>query len=167
MVEKDKVIPPQKVRHVGFFDFKETYRYAYLWWIEEGYDLVEKNYTEKITQRGKEVEIEWLAIKKISDYFRFFVVTKWRVVGMNDAEVEQGGKKIKIDKGDCEIKVEQIVLEKDWESRWEGGPFWKFLRGMYDKYIIRSRIDAYEGKLVGEVNDFIDQMKGYLALSIK
>lgn len=166
MVEKDNVIPAQKVRHKGLFDFAEAYRFCYTWFLDNGYDLVEKNYTEKITAKGKEIEIEWFALRKISDYFRFTIKTNWRVLGMTDAEVEENGKKIKINSGDIEVKF-TIVLEKDYEAKWEGSAFLKFLRGVYDKYIIRARIDQYEGKLVGEVNELISQMKSFFALSVR
>jgi hypothetical protein len=164
MVEKDAPIPAQKIKHRGVFDFPEIYRYAYTWYIDQGYDLVEKNYTEKVTARGKEIEIEWVAVRKISDYFRFNIKTNWRILGMTDVEVEENGKKVKVNNGDLEIKF-SVTLEKDYEARWEGNPWLKFLRGLYDKYIIRARIDAYEGKLIGEVNEVIAQVKSYLALT--
>jgi hypothetical protein len=166
MVELDKPIPTQKVRHVGIFDFKETYRFCYMWFLNEQYDIVEKNYTEKITPRGKEIEIEWDAVRKISDYFRFQIQTKWRVVGLNDVEVEYEGKKVKMDKGDCEIRF-TAVLQKDYESRWEDTPILKWLRTLYDKYLIQARIDKYEAKLVEELNDLLAQTKAYMALSVK
>jgi len=167
MVEKDTVTPGgRKVRHVGIFDFKETYRTAYSWFVDNGYDLIEQNYTEKITAKGKEIEILWVAYKKVSDYFRFNIKTGWRILGMNDVEVEQDGKKIKLDKGDIEIKFNG-TLEKDYEGRWEDTAFLKFLRGVYDKYIVRARISDYEGKLFGEVDEVLGQMRAFLALTVK
>ena len=165
MAEKDNVAK-RKVRHVGIFDFKEAYRFAYDWLIHEEYDLMEKNYTEKLVQRGKEIEIVWEARRKISDYFRFVIKASWRILGMTDVEVEEEGKKVKMQQGDLTINFTGI-LEKDYESRWEGSAFFKFLRGLYDKYIIRGRIEAYEQKLFFEVDEMIAQMRAYLALSIK
>lgn len=165
MVELDVVIANRKVRHVGIFDFRETYRYAYMWFIDEGYDLIEKNYTEKLTSRGKEIEIEWLALRKISDYFRFRIEAKWRIANMADTEVMEEGKKIRMNSGDLEVRF-KAILEKDYEHRWEGNAFFKFLRGLYDKYIIRARIEQYEQKIFFEVEDIMSQIKSYLLLSM-
>ena len=165
MAEKDNVAK-RKVRHVGIFDFKETYRFAYDWLTGEGYDVLEKNYTEKITARGKEIEIEWTCYRKISDYFRFVIKANWRILGMNDVEVEEEGKKVKMQKGDITINF-TAILEKDYESRWEGNALYKFLRGLYERYIIKSRIEAYEEKIFGELDELIAQMRAYLALTIK
>jgi len=161
MVELDKVIPVQKIRHIGIFDFKELYYTCYNWFSHEQYDLAEKNYTEKINPKGREVEIEWDAVRKVSEYLKFQIMVRWRIIEMNDVEVEQDGKKIKLQKGDVEIRF-FIILLKDYEHRWEGNSFSSWLRKIYDKYFIKSRIDKYEGKLVEEVNDLIGQAKAVL-----
>ena len=131
------------------------------------YDINEKSYKENIGPGGaKEIEIQWIAMRKISDYFRFRIRMVARFTQMVTVEIQREGVNVKRDKADMEIKF-WCWLERDYENKWEQNPVTKFLRGVYDKYIVRSRIDFYEGKLVGEVNDFIDQMKSYLALSIK
>jgi len=163
MSELDKVFSG-KVKQTGIFDFKELYRYCYSWLVDEGYLLTEKNYNEKINPNGKEIEIIWDARKKISDYFRFVMKVTWRILGMTTVEVEENGKKLKMDKAQVEIKVE-ATLEKDYEHRWENNAFTKFLRGAYDKYIIRGRIDQYEGKLFVETDEFLAQIKSFLAIS--
>ncbi len=162
MSEKDKIFSG-KIQHRGIFDFKEFYNFCYKWFTDEDYSLTEKAYKEKVTPKGKEIEIEWQAIRKISDYFRFVVKSKWRILGMTDVEVQENGKKIHMNKGQVGINV-SAVLEKDYENRWEGTAFMKFLRGVYDRYIILGRIDAYEDKLFSEVDEFLGQAKSFLAL---
>jgi len=165
MVEKDKIIE-NKIKRKGLFDFKELYRFCYTWLADEGYFVEERKYTEKVKGNEKEIEIEWIAKKKISDYFRFTLKFNWRIIGMMPVEVEKNGKRIKMDQGDVEIKVSGI-LEKDYENRWEKTPFLKFLRGVYDKYIIRSRIEQYEDKIFGEVDEFVAQTKAFLTIEGK
>ncbi len=162
MSEKDKVFEG-KIKHTGIFDFKELYKFTYSWLVDENYFVMEKSYNEKITPTGKEIEIEWNATKKISDYFKFVLKVTWRVIGMVSVEVEENGKKLKMDKAMLEIKV-SAVLEKDYEHRWENNAFTKFLRGLYDRYIIRSRIEQYETKIFSEADEFIAQVKSFLAI---
>jgi len=162
MVEKDKIFTG-KVKHKGIFDYPELYRFCYKWLTEKDYWVVEKKYSEKVTPGGKEVEIEWDSSKKVSDYFRFKLKVDWRIIGMKDIEVQKDGEKLPMNKGSFEIKL-GATLEKDYESRWEKNPFLKFLRGIYDKYIIRGRIEQYEAKLYGEGDEFLAQVKAFLAL---
>jgi len=164
MVEKD-VLFKTKVKHKGIFDFSETYRILYEWLVDQGYDINEKTYKENIGAGGaKEIEIEWDAMKKVSDYFRFLLEIKWHPLGMTSVEVEIDGVKQKMNKGQFEIEIKSVLL-KDYESRWENKPIQKFLRGLYDKYIIRERVEAYEGKLIAEMDEFVAQCKSFLALT--
>ncbi len=162
MVEKDEVFSG-KIKQTGIFDFKEFYRFCYVWLVDKGYFLIEKSYSEKMTASGKEVEIEWEALRKISDYFRFALKIRWRILGMKDVEVEKDGVKIGMNKGNPEIKL-AAVLEKDYEHRWEINAITKFLRGLYDRYIIRGRIEQYEDKIFGDADEFLAQAKAFLAL---
>jgi len=82
---------------------------------------------------------------------------------MTDVEVEKDGVKIKMNKGQVELGIKGY-LERDYEKRWEGRAFRKFLRGLYDRYVIKHRIDQYEGKLFGEFDEFSGQMKSFLTL---
>lgn len=165
MVEKD-IVFSGKIKQSGIFDYKEFYRFCYQWLVDEGYKVIEKNYSEKITPTGKEVEIEWEAKRKITDYFRFVLKIKWRIIGMTTVEVEEGGKKIKMNKGMPEIRL-YAILEKDYEHRWESNAFSKFLRGLYDRYVIRARIEQFEGKIFSEGDEFLAQAKSFLTLEGK
>jgi len=166
MVELDKLFK-SKVRHVGIFDFKETYRVLYEWLIDEGYDINEKVYKEVIgAGNSKEIEVEWDATRKVSDYFRFQIKVNIHIFGMTSVEVEIDGVKQKMNKGDFNLEA-TCTLQKDYEDRWTMNPVYKFLRGLYDRYIIPARIEQYEGKLIGENDEFLAQSKAFLALTGK
>jgi len=164
MAEKD-ILFRQKIRHTGVFDFKELYRILFEWLVDQGYDVNEKQYKEIIgAGNAREIEVEWKATRKVSDYFKFMLEMKWHLLGITNVEVEIDGKKQKMQKGQFEIEVRSTLL-KDYEERWTKTPFVKFLRGLYDKYIIKERIEAYEAKIVSEMDMFIAECKSFLALS--
>lgn len=165
MAEKDTVFSG-KIKQKGIFDFKDFYSYSYDLLIEEGYSVSEKVYSEEITGDSKKIDISWEASKTISDYFKFSIKINWTIIGLKEVEVMKEGKKVKMNNASVEIKVKGVLV-KDYENRWENHPFWKFLRGIYERYIIRSRIDDYESKLQGEAEEFIAQCKSYLALEGK
>ncbi|MDP1728770.1 MAG: hypothetical protein Q8L27_01035 [archaeon] len=164
MVEKDTLIKT-KIKHNGIFDFKETYRILFEWLIDKGYDLNEKGYKEVLQAGGaKEIEVDWDAVKKVSDYFKNQITIKFHPMGMTSVEVEVDGVKQKMNKGAMDIEIACTLL-KDYEERWSNGPFVKFLRALYDKYLIRERVEQYEGKLIAEMNEFVAQAKAFLAMT--
>ncbi len=165
MAEKDQIFSG-KMRYTGIWDFKEVYRFVYTWFIDKGYKILEKGYSEKIKPDGKEIEVHWEAKRKISDYFRFVIKADWLILGMTDTEVQKDNARMKMNKGYLEVKF-TAVLEKDYEHRWENSGFLKFLRGVYDRYIIKSRIDDYESKILEETDEIIAQTKSFLAIEGK
>jgi len=162
MAEKDKVIE-NKLKRDGIFDFKETYKFIYRWLNEENYDISEDKYQETVAGDAKDIEIKWTATKKISDYFKFEIVLSWRILRLVNVEAEKDGRKLKMNKGSFELKVKGTVI-KDYEGRWENRPAMKFLRGVYDRYVIRGRIEQYEDKLIKDVNDLIEETKSFLTI---
>ena len=164
MSQKDKVFEG-KVAQESIFRFKELYKFAYEWLVDEQYKVVEKNYKEKITPDGKEIEFEWTITRKINDYLRFDIEMKWRLFKLQEVEITQNGEKRKMDKGRIEVKV-TAFLERDYEGRWETSPFKKFMRGIYDTFLLgRTRLEVFEGKLFADVDTFIAQVKSYLAIT--
>lgn len=164
MAELD-ILFKSKVKHTGVFDFKELYRILTEWVMDQGYDLNEKSYKEVIGAGGaREIEIEWEAERKVSDYFKNFLKVKWHLMGITKVEAEIDGVKQKMDKGQFELEGTAILI-KDYEERWSNRPILKFLRTFYDKYLIKERTIQFEGKLIGELDEFIGQCKSFLALS--
>ena len=156
----------QKIKQVGYWNFKDLYNFSFEWLEDHGYKVSEDEYTEKEKEGGKELNIEWVANKKVTDYYKNTIKVKWHILYMTDAEIERDGKKEKTNKG--EVKMEFIVdLVKDYEERWEDEPLWKFLRGTYEKYIIRTTNDEYEDRLEDDALEYINQIKAFLQLSGK
>jgi hypothetical protein len=162
MSEKDTIFKG-KIKNTGVFDFKDFYSFAYDWLRDEGYDVYEKKYSEKVSGDSKQLEIEWDADREVSDYFKFRINMYWLIMGMKSVEVQKEGQKIKMESGTVEIKFKSILV-KDYEDRWENHPFWKFLRGIYERYIIKSRIEEYQIKVLEETEELIAQCKAFLAM---
>jgi len=162
MSEKD-VVFRGKIKNTGIFSFKDFYSFIYDWLREEGYDVYERSYNEKISGDTKEIEIKWEADKEVSDYFKFRITLDWMIVGLKTVEVQRENKKIKMDSGGVELRFRAILI-KDYEDRWENSPFWKFMRGVYERYVIRSRIEEYQVKILEEVEELISQCKAFLSL---
>jgi hypothetical protein len=162
MSDKSEVLS-QTLKEKGFFNFSELYNFCFNWLEDEGYNVKEKEYTEKVGGAGKEIIIKWEAKKGVTDYFENMFELDWQILGLKDAEIERDGKKETTNKGEVKIKI-KANLVKDKESKWEEKPLWKFLRGTYEKYIIRTTVNKYEEKLEDKAKSFIGEVKAFLQI---
>ena len=166
MAEKDTIFSSE-MKYVGIFSFRDFYKFCYDWIEEEiGIKMSEKKYEEKLATDSKGIIIEWEKSKKFTDYFKFEMKVKFTVRNMKEIEINQGGKKIKTNSGDIKIKVEGILV-RDYEGKFEINAFNKFLRSIYEKWIITSRIEQFEDKIIGACDEFLGQAKAYLDLEGK
>lgn len=163
MVQKDEVFK-QTVKKKGVWDFKELYDFCFNWFVKENFNPVEENYTEKASDRGKEIILKWSPYRKVTDYFKFVIHVDWHILGMETIDAERDGKKIKTNKGEVKIVIKSDLV-KDYESRWEDKPLWKFLRGIYDKHVIRTTIDQFEDRLIDKTVEFVTELKAFLDLN--
>ena len=163
MSEKDFVANNIKVRQVSIFDMGDLYKTMFRWFSQHNYDFQEKQYMEQTTQGGKHLEIGWETNRKISDYIKFHIDIKFLIVGLDSVEIEINNMKNKTNKGDVEMRF-TAWLELDYEGKWEGNAFIKFLKEAYNKFIIKSRIEDYEAELHEELYEFIGEIKSYLNL---
>jgi hypothetical protein len=165
MVESAQIFS-QKLKHVGYWNFKDLYNFCFELFRDENFNLSEDDYQEKITDRGKEIIIKWVAWRKVTDYFKYVIKVEIHILGMTDAEVERNGKKEKTNKGEVKFTFKP-TLERDYESRWDTSPVYKFFRGLYDQYVVRTTIDEHEDRLVEKTYEIIEQIKAFLALESK
>ncbi len=164
MSQKDIVVPNIKIKDRSIFSLDELYKMLVRWFELNGYDFQEQEYRDEDMGEGKKhLEIKWYAEKKISDYFKFVIETNFLIVGLESVEVEKGGIKYKTNKGEIEMRIKSYI-EKDYDSKWERTVMMQFLRAVYDKYLIKSRIEGYEGLLYEETYKYMDETKAFLNL---
>ncbi len=164
MVEKDRIFV-SKMKYEGIYNLKEFYRFCYDWLKDEtGLLLMEDKYKEKIKGEGKDVEIVWTGIREVTDYFKFEVKVEFRILGLTEVEITQNGKKVKTNKGSVEVGVKGSVC-RDYKGKFEKNAFQKFLRGIYEKSVIPSRIEHFHELLIEDCDEFLSQAKAYLDLA--
>ena len=166
MAEKDTIFS-NKTSYGGIFPFSKFYKFCYQWLTEDvELDLAEEKYAETLKGNSKDIDIEWSGTKKFTDYFKEQIKVKFEILGLTEVEVEQNGQKIKTNNGKIKLIVKGILI-RDYDGKFEKNAFQKFLRSVYEKWIIRSRIDQFEAKLFGDCTEFLEQAKAYLALEGK
>jgi len=166
MSEKESVFSSQ-VNYTGIFSFSRFYKFCYDWLTEElGMQVIERKYYEKLTGESKSMEIKWECKKELTDYFRFDAKVVMMVRELGKVEITEGGAKVETNKGSIRIKIEGILV-RDYKGKFETSPFNKFLRGIYEKWVITSRIEEFKGKIVADSDEFLLQIKTYLDLEGK
>jgi len=166
MPEKDKLFS-SKIKNNGIVNFAEFYKFCYDWLKEEkGFVITEDKYAEKLTADSKNIDIEWTGIKELSDYFKFEIKIIFKIIGLTNIEIGEGNKKIKTNKGSVEVSVKGTLI-KDPKGMFEKTWIEKFIRGIYEKTVIPSRIEEREIKISDDCSEFLSQAKAYLDLEGK
>jgi len=166
MPEKETIFS-SKVKYSGIFSFKDFYKFCYDWLKEEtGLDVIENKYAEKIEGVTKKIEVEWSGNKKITDYFKFEAGISIKAEGLKEVEITEGGAKIKTNQGSIEVGIKGVLV-RDYEGKFETTAFKKFLRGVYEKWVIAERISQYKTKISEDCDKFLNQAKAYLDLEGK
>ncbi len=165
-MEKEKIFS-SNISSKGIFSFQDSYKFCYDWLTEEtGVDVLESKYAETLKGNVKDIDIEWEGTKKVTDYFKFEIKVVFKIIDLAEVEVEQGGAKIKTNKGKIKITVAGTLI-RDYDGKFEKDAFRKFLRSIYEKWVIKSRIDQFEDKLFEDCDEFLSQTKAYLTLEGK
>ncbi len=166
MPEKDKLFS-SKIKYDGIVKFADFYRFCFEWLRDQtGLKLLEDKYSEKLSGDSKNIKIEWTGIREITDYFKLEVKLTFDIIGLTNIEITEGNKKIKTNKGSIEVGVKGTLV-RDYSGKFEKSAVHKFLRSIYEKTVIPSRIEEFEGKVIEDCNEFLSQAKAYLDLEGK
>jgi hypothetical protein len=166
MAEQEEVYS-SKIKYDGVFSFKDLYKFCYDWLDQEvGLSVAEGKYAEKVSGTSKNIDVEWEGSKKISDYFQFKAKVKFKILALSKVEMNQGGAKISTNKGSVEIGCKGMLV-RDYDGKFETTAFKKFMRSVYEKWIIPSRVDQFQDKIIGNCDEFLSQSKAYLDLEGK
>ncbi|MDD2444803.1 MAG: hypothetical protein PHX15_01545 [Candidatus Nanoarchaeia archaeon] len=156
-------VAKQTIKKKGYWNYSELYGFCFNWLKDNGYGVKESEYVEKLSDFGKEIQLKWEGGRRVTDYFKFVIKVEWHILGMTDAVIERDGKQEKTNKGEIKLSI-SADLVKDYEDNWDKKPMVKFMRGIYDKYIIRTTIDNYEDVLKSDFKEYISQVKSFLEL---
>lgn len=163
MAEKDLIVK-EKVEHSGLMDFGGFYSFVHSWFKEEGYGVDEVKYAEKSDGAKRSIDIEWKITKRLSDYFKIEHKLKMEVKELTEVEVEIDGKKKKTNQGKITVEISGTLI-RDPDSKWDKAPFYRFMRDLYNKYIIPSRVDNMMFKVSDDVKKVKEEMKAFLELA--
>ncbi len=163
MSEKEPVTK-EKLDHSGIFDFPALYSFAHAWWKEGNFGVTEEKYEEKVSGNARDIKIEWKITRDLSDYFRAEHKIKFEITGLTEVEVEVDSSRKKMNKGKISIDITSVMV-RDKDGKWETSSFNRFMRDIYNKFIIPSRINNIHETIERDAHNFKEEIKKFLELS--
>jgi hypothetical protein len=164
---EEEIVFTSKVKYNGIFSVKDFYLFCHNWLTEEiGLDITEDKYAEKLSGDTKSIDVKWSGKKEITDYFRFDIKVDFIFLGLKKVEITKNGTKFETNSGSVEVKVKGI-LTRDYKGKFETTPFNKFLRSIYEKWVITSRIEEFQNRIAEDSDEFLTQAKSFLDLEGK
>jgi len=132
----------------GIFDINQVYKILKEFMIDRKYRYYEDKDIVKLRKKGVEVNFKGRGERKVDDYAKFELVVEIDTEYMR--KVKHEGKLL--DQGVIEVVVKSF-LYLDYKNEFEYNKWGKFLRKIYNNYIIRFKLpEFYGGKL------FVDMM---------
>jgi len=163
MVEIKIVVDKLRIQYEGIFSVPELYQTIDNWLREKGYDKQERKNVEKVSPKGKQIELILQPWKKITDYAKIIISIRLIAQDITEVEVERDGAKLLMNQGKLSLVLDGW-LQTDYESKWEGKPIFYFLRTVFDKYIYKPYTMGYEGAVGKDVGDLHTELKSFLNL---
>jgi hypothetical protein len=154
------------IKHKGIFDFNGIINEIGSWFNKHKYDWYQKGHSQKPTPDGGYFEGEWVAEKEVTEYVKFKISVLIWLRGLQDIAIEKDGKTIKMNKGNIEITFNASMV-KDYagtfrNKKGEETEFLKFVRELYEKYVIKSKLSDFEDKVEDEGKDLIEHIRKHL-----
>jgi len=153
-----------KIKYVGIFHLKDTYKMMFEWLNDKGYAVDETSYKEVIRNNEREVEIRWIVTKEQSDYFQYEFSVFFHGLNVVNTEVEVDGVKKKMQKGELTTEF-SWTINKDYKNRFSQNEFSKRVRNYYDKYLVSKRIEEQEILIVRDFEAMLGVLKDYLGVA--
>ena len=156
--EKFKTIPifiEYQITHNAYIDFIDIVRELPAFFDERKYYFFEQKRGEKDTGVGFEIESIWTANREVDPYVKFDILIQ---LFLRDV------RKVVLEDGKETYWARAIVrinsnMEKNYRKTF-GSNWWnETLRQIYERYIIRPRLDAFEGKAVEDCLDLVAHIK--------
>jgi len=154
-----------KVYERGIFNLDELYKAIKGWLVFEGFGDHEKtfreeSYVERIKGDAKQIEIKWKAEKLINEYISYVLTITYNINGLTEIEIEQDGRKIKMNKGLVIIFISsKIILDR--QDKWKSD----FFRSIYENLIIREKIEAHKEDLYNKTYKLQNELKAFFDMN--
>ena len=160
MPESDIIYKDAQLKLKGIYDLKLMYKKIYEWLQDEGFEIKEKYYVERIKPFGKIIEFEWECQQSEGEYFKYQINLKCFVIGANQIEVEKDNEKLKLTKSELELTFNAKLI-RNANNKWADD---SFIKKLYEEYFIKDEIEHQKIEVYKEVHDLMAEIKNFINL---
>jgi len=157
-IRKIPIFDKYHILHDAYLDLPKAVKAIPTWFNNNKYDFWEKGLSEKDTGPGKELVSEWIAQREVTDYFTYDIEIKFLARDLQKVTFE--------DRSDgyfARLIVEiDATLVIDPDNKFSGSKWDKLMQSLYDRYIMKDKIDEYAEKLALEMVELINGIKQHL-----
>lgn len=164
MAEIKTLIDGKSLSYEGVFNLRELYRSIDKWFKDHGYDKQEIKNWEDVSEHEKQVIIEIIPYKKVSDYARIDIRIFMIFSKMSEIEIEKEGFKLKMHKGRAEFYFDAYVVT-DYENKWETRPIFYFMKNFFDKFVYKVYTSSYDGEAIRDCSEVENEIRSYLNMN--
>ena len=161
MAEIKTLIDGKSLSYEGVFNLREMYKLIDKWFKDHGYEKQEIKNWEDVTEKEKQIIIEIIPYKKVSDYARLDIRIFMIFSKLTEIEVEKDNVKIKMNKGRAEFYLDAYVIT-DYENKWETRPIFHFMRNVFDKFIYKMYMSNYDGEVIRDCTEVENEIRSFL-----
>ncbi|MEA3378139.1 MAG: hypothetical protein U9Q69_00715 [Nanoarchaeota archaeon] len=157
------IIEDQIIKHNGLFDFDAILKAIPVWYSKHNYNAMQKAHSQKKKGAGGYLEATWVGEREVTDYVKFVIKVDIWLRDYIDVAIEEKGETRKMNKGNLEITFNSVI-EKDYQGIFisKREVEYKFIREMYEKYVIKKKLQNFETKLLNETQDLIRHIQKFL-----
>lgn len=139
----DAATPPVFIQYKGIFDMQELYEAIADFFRQKKFRLYETLQRHRRPGPfGVENRYQFEARRKVEEYYEWVVTVAIETFDLHEVEVvSKDGTKKKMTKGRIWVNLYGTV-EMDYEKLWEKSAFLAHLKGFYNKYIIKKKIEG-------------------------
>lgn len=154
------IVDHMKLEYKGLFKASDMFKLVDSWLFERGMEKrVNKNY-ELETSDGKFLEWEVASWKKVTDYIRIIISPRFLIYGLKKTDIAVDSEIKQLDHGRVIVYFDSYI-EYDYDHRWDGHPFFVFLRTLYDKFIFSTYTHRFEERLAMDTHQLYDTMEKF------
>ena len=156
-IQEIKVVNRAQIKHHSYVDIMGLLKSIPTWFNQMGYYFYEKGLAEKDLGSGDQIETEWIASKEVTEYVKY---------EFELSIIAKDLRKITLENGE-EVYWARILIimtatiKKDYQNKYKG-PWGKFMREFYERYLVKDELKKFMGKLVVESIDLTNVLKSSL-----
>lgn len=164
MAEIKTLIDGKSLSYEGVFNLRELYRLIDKWFRDHGYEKQEIKNWEDVSQNEKQIILEIVPYKKVSDYARLDVRIFMIFSKLTEIDLDKDGIKFKMNKGRAEFYFDAYVVT-DYENKWETRPVFYFIKNVFDKWVYRVYTNTYDGEVIRDATEIENEIRSYLNMN--